>query len=515
MAREWWLAPTVTRRYRGYVDTSVGSRLFGKVCTMRHPSLLHVTGAVVLVASTLAVPAQMAVQASAHPASQFATAIPTGPADFDTRLTGFTTDKKHMVTLEVSRSAGGGSVQITVAVDSGQVQRATGSNYQFSVPGSDLVIDAKHGKASLDTHKHLGKYGHITVQWTYTSRATTVQIPADPCLGLAASATTITRVLATGDAQLALTFPCEGVVSAQLHGTNVDIDNGAAPVSPSSSSYPASVLFTDVVATRSSHTGSISVIAYKTKRGPSSLILSISNTLNATVGLLGTSHYATDTLAGSALTIDTRPLASLSYRGALGTANLVFSGKGQSINATRPVRCINPNASKADLAKNLSVQMAQATVSGPVNLTACNAVKTTFGKGDTGIVMTTSLSTAPVATPPAGASPVPGVTPPSTGSMSIVKTDPADGVTGVPTNVTFNITLSAAPAADAKVLMVLTAPSDPTATQMLQPTVSGTTVTATPAQSLKANTQYKLQVVIMGAAGSMPVTASITFTTGS
>jgi Bacterial Ig-like domain len=476
---------------------------------MKYSRPLYLGGLTLLLASSLAVPmhgAALAVSGAAIHAGA------NGVLDFDTTLTGLTSDKKDNVSVEVARNPGTKTVEVTISVNGSQTQ---GSTYKFDLPSSDLVVNGKGAK--LDTHKHLGAYGHITAQWIYTSKSKTIEGSNSCTPGISS---TVTRILATGSAQLSLSFPCDGNISAQLHGKNLDIDNGNAPGANSRATTNrglTSIYFTGAFATRNTKTGRIGVGAYQMTGGPSLFFVSIGTSSTATTGLVSSTHFASDTLPANGLTTGTNPAATLQYSGALGSATLQFTGKGQSFSFTESGACVDPSASTADQAKSVSLSTSQTAVSGPVNLVACTTAKTTFGAGDSGVLISTSpaTTTAPTAVP--GTTPIVVPTIPTrSGTMSVVKLTPADGATGVSTSTPISVTLSATPK-NGQVTMILMEADNPAGVVVLPPATydPGTmTATTTPATPLTANTKYKLTLVAVGASGGF-VSSSTTFTTGS
>jgi hypothetical protein len=470
---------------------------------------LYLGGLALMIAGSLAIPARITALAATHSSANV--------LNFDTTLSGLTADKKNNVSVEVANNPGTSKVSVTISVNGSQTQGLAGSTYQFDLPASDLVITATGAK--LDTHKDLGKYGRITAQWTYTSRAKTIQGANNCSPGVS---TTVTRTLATASAKLSLTFPCDGAVNAQLHAKNVDIDSGAAPATSSNTGSRAlsSIYFTGAFATRNTKAGQLGVGAYKMTNGPSLFFVSIGTSSTAAVGLVNSTHFASDKLPSNGLTTGANPAATLQYRGTLGSAKLQFARSGQSFSFTSSGACVYPGASAADQAKSVTLSTLQASVSGPVNLVACTTAKTTFGSGDTGVLISTSAAAANAPTPtplPGGvATPITVPTIPSTGGMTVVKLTPADGATGVSTTAPISVTLSAAPKNN-QVTMILTEVNNPAGVVVLPPPTydpATMTATTTPLAPLTPNTQYKLTLVAVGAAGGF-VSSSTTFTTGS
>jgi hypothetical protein len=472
---------------------------------MRHQLFSRPAGMVLLALTAAALPTRATSPAFAgalHQASAAATAF-----NFNAALTGMTSNKRYTINLEVSRDAVDGSVQLTVLAFSAATQHPSGSTYTFTLPASDLSVTTKG--ATLDTHTDLGSYGHVSASWSYTSHSTTVQ-NASACTG--GLTTTVQHTLATASAILTLTFPCEGKLSAYLSGTNLDVTQGALPPAAAGSSTTSlvhSLYFTAAIATKSTKTGTISVGGYTA--GGRSLLL-VSQTIKGSTGkgLTSSTHFSSDTLQARALTTGVNPAAVLHYQGALGTANLTFTGKSQAFSITMPAICINPTAKGATRNTSLSVKTAQAAVSGTVSLSACGAVKATFGAGDIGSIMTTS----PVSGG-SGAGPTSGGPGTSFGSeISVTKVSPPDGATNVPTTTSFSVVLSAAPK-NSHVMMIVTEANNPRGIVMLPPPTfdaATKTATTTPATPLKPNTRYKLQVIVTGT-GAFAQSTSY-FTTG-
>ena len=476
---------------------------------------------VLLMVTSLVVPFHAPAHA-AVPTPGAGTSLPLG-LDFSTALTGVITDKNHKVvhsvSLNVGRTSGDKTVQLTIVVANGT--GLSGGSYTFGVPASDLVVG--RGSASLDTHHDLGKYGHLSVNWTYTSHATTVTNPPNPCYSMGAP-TTITRVVASATAQLNLTIPCTGVVDVTLSGTNLDIDSGQGLYAPTSSQTPSqSIYYTMVSGNKTLSSSQLDVSGMKTGT-MSLLIVDLSTDSMATTGLIRSSQYASDTLppAGlSAVTAAGKTTGTLTYRGVLGSAHLVVTGGGQSMSMSRSVRCLNPNASKADLGKTVSMQITQGTVSGSVSLTvACSAETKTFGAGDKGSVMVIGPASGGGATanttPVAGATPPPGVTPPTTsGSLpgainignfpAITAISPAPG-SPLPATGTITVTFASALPAGAQIHMILlpSGGSGGMPVQLPNPVVSGSTATVTISTALSAGT-YKLMVTATNGSGGSSI----------
>jgi hypothetical protein len=402
-------------------------------------------------------------------------------------------------------------VQLTIDVTNGS--RITGSSYTFGVPAGDLVVG--RSSASLDTRHDLGKYGHISVKWTYTAPATTVTNAGNLCFG--GSTTSITRVVASASAQLALTFPCEGVVDVALSGTNLDLDSGQGLYASTSSQAPnPNIYYTLVSGSQTSSTGQLSVSGMKTTT-TSLLFVDISTTSTASTGLLRSSHFASASLPASGLSTTNaagKVSGTLTYSGSLGSTHLVVTGGDRNVSMTQSVRCLNPGADKADLNKAVSVQLAQGTVSGSANLRVCSAIKTTFGNGDTGTVMV--IGPASSTTPAAGATPPAGVTPPTTGGSlpgainvgnfpAITAISPAPG-TPMSATPTITVTFAAALPAGAQLHIILL-PSGGSAgmpAQLPNPVVSGNTATVTVTTALQAGT-YKLLVSATDGSGGSSI----------
>jgi hypothetical protein len=250
-----------------------------------------------------------------------------------------------------------------------------------------------------------------------------------------------------------------------------------------------------------------------------------STSTNAATGLTATefgltqySHFASDKLNPGSLTTGQNPAASLRYKGALGTANVVWHSKaGGNFSITMQGNCFD-KALTGDAAKaSIVFSTQQATLSGSANVKTCAADSATFGSTDTGGVISTHKGTAP-----AGGTTIPGVPTPTpgtggtsvgTGNFALNSITPANGATGVSTSPTISVTFSGAPGKTVEVILIQA--DNPAGVVMLPPpTVSGNTITTTPATPLTANTGYKLTVVAQGAAGGF-VTSNTTFTTGS
>ena len=480
----------------------------------------RVAALVLLTLGSLVVPIHATVQA-AVPTPGAGSQIPLG-LDFSTALHGVITDKNgkvvHSVSLNVGRSTGDKTVQLTIVV--ANATGLSGGSYTFDVPATDLVVGSS--SASLDTHHDLGKYGHLSVSWTYTGHTTTVANPPNPCYGMGAT-TTITRVVASATAQLNLTIPCTGVVDVALSGTNLDIDSGQGLYAPTSSQTPSqSIYYTMVSGNKTLSSSQLDVSGMKTGT-LSLLIVDLSTDSMASTGLVRSSQFASDTLPPADLSASTsagKTMGTLTYRGALGSAHLVVTGGGQSMSMTQSVRCLNPNASKADLGKTVSMQITQGTVSGSVSLTVCSAVKATFGSGDKGSVIVigpgSSGGTSASTTPVAGATPPPGVTPPTTSSSlpgainigsfpAITAISPAPG-SPLPATGTITVTFASALPAGAQIHVILL-PSGGSAgmpVQLPDPVVSGSTATVTISTPLPAGT-YKLMVTATNGSGGSSI----------
>jgi len=476
---------------------------------------LRIAALALITVASLVLPAHTPTHAAGSAAPAAATATP-GSYDFTTTLSGQITDKNHnvihTVTLNVDRAAGDKTVQLAFNITNGSGR--IGSTYTFAVPASDLVIGKS--SASLDTQGHLGKYGHVKVQWTYTATATTVTNPPNSCTGMGGTSTKITRLVARATAQLNLTFPCEGIISVTLSGSNLDLDSGQVQAPSTGQSMTQSINYTMVSGMQSKSTSHLVVTGMKVG-GLSMLFVSVSGTSTATTGLISTSHFATDDLLPAGLTTSTnaagKVVGNVQYRGVLGSASFAVTGTGQTMNLSEPARCINPNANKADLSKTVNMSMTQASVTGSVNLMVCSAVKTTFGSSDTGTIMVISTASSSASTPVPGATAPPGTTPPSTsgglsGAMSlkgfpaITQISPAPGST-ISSTPTIVVTFASALPSDAQVAIMLTGDSGtPTVGQAV---VSGSTATYTVDSSAPlASGTYKLMVTATSpSAGSM------------
>ena len=317
----------------------------------------------------------------------------TAPAgnDFTTSLSGTITGKNHKVvrtvSLDVSRTSDDKSVHLGIGiVNVGGLQ----SSYTFVVPASDLAIG--NAGASLDTHAHLGKYGHISVRWTYVNQPATIQIPADSCFH--SFARSITRIVASAVAQLNLTFPCEGSVIVALSGANLNLYRGQNVIPPSSSSSPGTEqISTSTSVGASKDMGATRLYVTASKQGKSAGIdISVSTGITASDGLVGISHFGWDALPVTGMTTGDNPAAKINYKGSLGTASLTFASTGTSTDYTS-ANCALPGVPKADRNRTISRQNVEATVTGSVTLSVCGAVKATFGSGDQGYIIVTGPAT--------------------------------------------------------------------------------------------------------------------------
>jgi Bacterial Ig-like domain len=475
---------------------------------------------VVFLVAVLAVPARGTAWAASRSGSP---AVALNTRDFDTTLLGTTKDRKHKIQLEVAREPGDKLVEVTISVLSSGNSSATGSSYAFTIPASDLTVTSRGAK--LDTHSHLGAYGHITAQWKYISSPSIIR--TDSSCNPAPSAS-YTQVMAVASATLDLTFPCDGVVKTTLHAESVAVNTGSVPLATntmpgSTQSFYQSLYFSGNLALKSAGNKQLVVGSYTFDTGTSVLVVGVDSPGSGTIGLTRADHFATDSLAPSALTTHGGS-SSLQYSGALGTANLTFTRKGQQFSLERPAKCVDPNASTQDQAKLLTISTAQASVAGKANVTACVTVKATFGASDMGTDLATSAGTAggtggglTLPTPPAIVgigTPLP--TPPTIGgAMHITNVIPADGSTGVSTTPQISATLSAAPS-PGQVNFLVTGADNPTLIGVVPPPTydaASKTETSTPITALQPNTRYRLMVV---AGSSTGVATSITtFTTGS
>jgi hypothetical protein len=504
---------------------------------MRRFYPVRLASLVVLAAATLAWPLQAPAQ---HVSA--AAGIPSA-SDFDTTLTGSSTPvlhgQKYMVTLQVTRQPGDKTVQLSISLNAGGLTNIKGSSYTFMIPAKDLTVSA--GKsASLDTRKDLGAYGRITAKWTFTpsTAATPTATPtADACNPYATGGGNITRINASYTATISLNFPCEHAVQGTLAGTT-EIDNGGIPATSSSTSV-SSLTYKAAMASQAATKQTISVIGYRMGDGSGTIMVSVTLPSNASTGLTNSQHFAMDKIVAPASSLSiANSTATIAYSGVLGSAKLAFNGRGSPYSLSRPVKCYNPNASKADLAKSVQTSISQATVSGPVNMTACVPVKTTFVlpdpkkgvTGDTGTIISMVLTSQPsssiptvAVTPPAGTTPVAGQNTPTTGAggtVTVTSSTPANGATGVSLTPSFSITLSAAP--PGPMMMVVMPAASPTGMSGMKPVMpvpatfdSSNTAAGTlaPGMTLDPNTQYQLQLRSLTNPTGAPV-ATVTFTTG-
>ncbi len=454
-------------------------------------------------------------------------------SNFNTTLTGTTSDGKHTVAINVNwDSLIKTHVNVVVSVDkgTGSLSALNGSSYTFTLPVKDFTLTAN--SATLDTHTDLGKFGHITAQWTYVTKSETTT-----CF----SVSTTQHVIAAGSATFNLSFPCDGAIAGKISGSNIDSDNATHSSEGSgSSAYSGlpSLLFTAVTAQHTSKGIDLEIGAYQFGSLGNIVYVSIgagnggndatsSTATNAATGLTSTefgltqySHFASDKLSSGSLTTGQNPAANLRYKGVLGTANVVWHSKsGGNFSVTMQGNCLN-KALTGDAAKQSIVfSTQQATLTGSANVKTCVADTATFGSTDTGGVLSTHKGTAP-----AGGATIPGVpTPPasgaggggsvSTGGFAVSSVTPANGATGVSTSPTISVTFSSAPGTT--VVFILTPSTNPAGTMVLQPTVSGNTATATPSAPLTANTLYNLRITATGATAGAIVSSATTFTTGS
>ncbi len=304
--------------------------------------------------------------------------------DFTTSLGGTITDRNHQVvrtvSLNVSRTSDDKSVHLGISIaNAGGLQ----SDYTFVVPASDLAIGS--AGASLDTHGHLGKYGRISVRWTYAGQPATIQIPADSCSH--SFARSITRVIASAVAQLNLMLPCDGSVIMALSGAGLDLYRGQNVIPPSSSSSPGTEqIHTSASVSASKNMGATRLQIIGLRQGNSAAIdISVSTSITTTTGLVDISHSGRDALPPAGLTTGANPAAMLTYKGILGSASLTFASTQASTDYVS-AGCFLPGVAKADRNKTISLQSAQATVTGSVALNVCGAVAATLGGGDQGFV---------------------------------------------------------------------------------------------------------------------------------
>ncbi|MDB5058880.1 MAG: hypothetical protein JWO59_2352 [Chloroflexi bacterium] len=445
---------------------------------------------------------------------------------FDTTISGITSDKHHVVSVEVQRNDANHTVVLTITVHGSKTQKGASSSYQFSLPAGDLTVTRNlHPRtAHLDTHQHLGQYGHITASWTYGTKGATLQtFNASGCTAIgAASTTTITRFIASGSAMLDLTFPCEGAIRAQLKGTNLNIDSGQALAlalnGDGIQGLGANLYFTTTAALRRTGTKQIVVGGFKISNGPASIFVSTSTDTHAATGLVNTTHIASDAMPAGGLSNPTSSSAKLVYNGVLGSANLTFSRAGQSVSVNRAAGCVNPQAS--DKATLVSVQTAGGDVAGSASLAACGTVAVTFHAGDVGIVAVTgapsaSTSVTPVVTAP---TPVPGnggaIV--SIGGLGITSISPTNGATGVSTSPIIHAIFTGTLEPN-KITVLLIEAGNPAGIVMLPPPTldaASNSISTTPAIALKPNTSYKLLVSALNSSGGM-TSSNSTFTTGS
>jgi hypothetical protein len=445
---------------------------------------------------------------------------------FDTTISGITSDKHHVVSVEVQRYDANHTVILTITIHGSKSLKGTSSIYQFSLPAGDLTVTRNlHPRmAHLDTHQHLGQYGHITASWTYGTKGATLQtFNASGCAAIgAAPTTTVTRFIASGSATLDLTFPCEGAIRAQLKGANLNIDSGQAlALALSGGSIPglgSNLYFTTTAALRRTGTKQIVVGGFKIGNGPASIFVSSSTDTHAATGLVSTTHIASDTMPASSLSNPTATSAKLVYNGVLGTANLTFARAGQSVNVNRAAGCVNPQAS--DKATLVSVQTTAGGVAGSASLAACGTVAVTFHTGDMGIVAvvgapSASTSVTPVVTAPTPASGNGGAIV-SIGGLGITSISPANGTTGVSTSPVIRAIFTGTLELD-KVTVLLIEAGNPAGIVMLPPPTldaASNSISTTAAIALKPNTMYKLLVSALNNTGGM-TSSNSTFTTGS
>jgi hypothetical protein len=473
---------------------------------MRH--LFHPRWAafLLLFVASLLVPAHDSVSAAGRASGP---ALLDNTRDFDTTLLGTTKDRKHKIQLNVAREPGDSLVQLTITLLGVGSTSTTGSSYTFTVPPTDLTVGAAGAK--LDTHTHLGTYGHITAQWKYTSSPTPITDNDNPCNP--PTNASYTQVTALVSAALNLTFPCDGVVTANVEATGVTVDTGQVPIATNSApgtppNFYQSIYFSADLAEKTAAAKQIVVGSYQFGAGSPLLVVGIAGPATAAIGLSQSVHFATDTLPAGALTTAGRG-STLHYSGTLGTVDLTFTRKGQPFSLQRPAKCIVPNASAQDQSKMLTISTFQATVAGTANLTMCVALKVTFGGSD----MATHLATSAPTPPTIGGGGTGGTF--GSGAIQIKKVSPPDGSTGVSTSPVISATLSAAPG-PGQVNFVLTGADNPMLVAALPPptyNAASMTESSTPMMPLQPNTRYKLMVVVV--TGSGLSTSVTTFTTGS
>ncbi len=484
-----------------------------------------VSRAVIIALSLLAFPIT-SIGTGVHPTASAAPTQLVGRAsaltDFNTTLFGPASDGKHTVSINVDWStvlASQVDVRITIGKGTSLQSGVSGSTYTFTLPASDFHLGA--GTASLDTQKDLGAFGHITAQWTFVTKN---ESNAVNCFGTSSSQ----HLIASGSADFKLSFPCAGSLSGKIAGTNIDsaavTPTGSGNVNRSSFNGLSSIYFSGASASQSSKGLDLSVGAFSFGGQSNFLYVTVGagNSANANqvagnglttskFGLTNYSHFASDKLASGAFT-STPGSASLNYRGALGTAQITWKGKGSPFSLTMQGQCLSSSLTGAQATTTVVLASQEASLSGSAKVTACLSDKAGFRSTDTGTLINTHKGTTPAAG--AGSGPGAGAGPSiSSGSFAVSSATPTDGATGVSTSAAISVTFNAAPGKVAQI--ILTEANNPTGIVMLPPpTVSGNTITSTPPTPLKPNTQYKETVVAQGAAGGF-VSYTATFTTGS
>ncbi|MGH2344005.1 MAG: hypothetical protein ACRDG4_02185, partial [Chloroflexota bacterium] len=325
-------------------------------------------------------------------------------SDFNTTLTGKTSDGKHTVAINVDwTSLIKTHVDVEISVDqgTGSLSALNGSSYTYTLPAHDFTLTST--SASLDTHGDLGKVGHITAHWTYVSKAETSN-----CFG----SSTAQHVIASGSATFNLSFPCDGKVSGQISGNNVDSDSATSTSEGNSTSGFSglpSLYFMAVTAEHSSGGVDLDVGAYQFGGLGKFVYVSVGagnggndDTSNnaktglttAEFGLTQYSHFASDKLNSGVLTTGKNPAASLNYSGSLCKANIVWHAKsGKAFNMTMQGSCLNKALTGSDAKAAVVFSTQEATVTGSAKIKACVSAGATFGAHDTGGVINTRKGT--------------------------------------------------------------------------------------------------------------------------
>ncbi len=411
--------------------------------------------------------------------SDFATAL-------TTTVTAANSGAARTVTLEVRRGSDDQIVEITIEI--ADRSGATGSDYTFSVPASDLAVAAN--TASLDTHDHLGRYGHIGAQWTYAAHLAPFLVPADPCAGTPAQAAT--RAVASAKAELDLTLPCEGALRASIGGAKLDLYSGQDVHLPEESvSMGRTIYSTTVSAAKALGHSSGLLVSATTSGGESRITMSVDSSDGAASGLIASSHFVTDELSASGLSTGTSGQITLAYAGTLGRAHIVFTAKGGLQTATDTGRCINPNAAKAELDRTVEEQFSDAAVAGPVGLSVCGARQVMFGSGDMGTTVVYAAAGADTSDslPALGRGNIP----------SIMQVAPAPGTVLSPSP-TVAVTFAGPLPAHAHVVILLEGPAGEAA--ISDPVVHGSTATVAlgPGQTLQPG-NYTLNIGATSSSG--------------